>query len=108
MVAPLRAPPSRPLDLAQSMAGEGDCVKSDGNERAGRVVQIARYQADILRSPETESVLQGKEAEGEFVRESETEERIDDQFPCYIVSRPQHWRLVAMYLRCNSCVLHSY
>ena len=76
------------VDLAQSMDRQADRVKIDANhDVAGGVAKMAEYQGyEIIKNPETgkwEVFWKGKKVEGEFVREAEAEEWIDDQFPSH-------------------------
>ena len=77
-----------PVDLAQSVDKQAAPVKIDANhDVAGRVAKMAEYQGyEIIKNPETgkwEVFWKGKKVEGEFVREAEAEEWIDDQFPSH-------------------------
>ena len=63
-------------------------MKVDANNRAvGRVLEMAEYQGyEIVKNPESgnwEVFWRGKKVEGEFVREADAEEWIDDQFPSH-------------------------
>jgi hypothetical protein len=74
--------------LAQSMDKKADCVEiGEMSEPSERNVEMTQYQGyDIVRNPETgkwEVFWKGRKVEGEFLREAEAEEWIDDQFPSH-------------------------
>jgi hypothetical protein len=60
---------------------------TQNHDVAGRVAKMAEYQGyEIIKNPVTgkwEVFWKGKKVEGEFVREAEAEEWIDDQFPSH-------------------------
>ena len=64
-----------------------DRVKIDGQGRAVGPYKMAEYQGyEIIKNPESgkwEVFWKGKKVEGEFVREADAEEWIDDQFPSH-------------------------
>jgi hypothetical protein len=75
-------------DLAQSMDEQANCGKIDANDSAvGRVLEMAEYQGyEISKNPESEKwevFWKGKKVRGEFLREADAEEWIDDQFPSH-------------------------
>lgn len=75
-------------DLAQSMDEQANCGKIDANDRiVGRVLEMAEYQGyEIIKNSESEKwevFWKGKKVKGEFLREADAEEWIDDQFPSH-------------------------
>jgi hypothetical protein len=75
-------------DLAQSMDESANRVKIGANDNAvGRVLEMAEYQGyEIIKNPENEKwevFWQGKKVKGEFLRQADAEEWIDDQFPSH-------------------------
>lgn len=70
------------------MGQQANSGKIDANDGAvGRVLEMAEYQGyEIIKNPESEKwevFWKGKKVKGEFLREADAEEWIDDQFPSH-------------------------